>query len=155
MHSVNDLEALECNKGRFPNRQKIDNRKKRVMDMFDTFLMTVEIIFNDMSISFYSGGHFTNSFVKTSYTTYNSQTSKNDTNADDSLLCCKKRRVIKSCLGLCVMIESKARALEVVVGKCDSYLNDIKGCITKGNSYLRLRIIKYFFIFCRSFGLNF
>ena len=50
-----------------------------------------------------------------------------------SLLCCKKRKVIKSCLGLCITKSGNARS-EIVIGECDIYLNDIKNCLTNAKS---------------------
>ena len=50
-----------------------------------------------------------------------------------SLLCCKKRKVIKSCLGLCITKSGNARS-EIVIGECDIYLNDIKNCLANAKS---------------------
>ena len=87
---------------------------------------------------FYSDESFIQSFDKNSFSTFNNKTEA-ETKTDeaiidlgDSLLCCKKRRVIKSCLGLCVKGDAQARTFEVFVGRCDVYLNDIKICLSEG-----------------------
>lgn len=87
---------------------------------------------------FYLDESFIQSFDKNSFTKfYNKTAAKTKTDEaiialGDSLLCCKKRRVIKSCLGLCVKGDAKARTFEVFVGRCDVYLNDIKICLSEG-----------------------
>ena len=84
-------------------------------------------------------GNFLDSFNKTSFAlsrnnVSSSEISENNRSEESgSLLCCKKRRVIKSCLGLCITKTGNAREFEVVVGKCDVYLNDIKNCLTNAN----------------------
>ena len=86
------------------------------------------------------GRNFLESFEKNSFAlARNNFSSKeipenNPSEESGSLLCCKKRRVIKSCLGLCITKTGNAREFEVVVGKCDIYLNDIKNCLTNAKS---------------------
>ena len=92
---------------------------------------------NDVDIR---SGNFLESFKKNSFALSRNNFSSierpenNLSEESGSLLCCKKRRVIKSCLGLCITKSGNAREFEVVVGKCDIYLNDIKNCLTNAKS---------------------
>ena len=95
---------------------------------------------------FFAGKNFMESFAKNSfplfgrYASAKAKTKEKNSQGSGSLLCCKKRRVHKSCLGLCVTKTGNARDFEVVVGKCDIHLKDIKNCLTNaiGNWILKL-----------------
>jgi hypothetical protein len=59
-------------------------------------------------------------------------------NVTQTIKCCEKRGVPKTCLGLCVFDERKGRGQRrgqgrsAVVGECMGYLKDIYDCLTGG-----------------------
>ena len=107
------------------------------MEFLCVFVLFHLALDNDVDIR---SGNFLESFKKNSFALSRNNFSSierpenNLSEESGSLLCCKKRRVIKSCLGLCITKSGNAREFEVVVGKCDIYLNDIKNCLTNAKS---------------------
>ena len=54
-------------------------------------------------------------------------------NATKTLNCCKKRRIPKTCVGLCVFDEGQGR--DVAGGECMVYLHDIYDCLMGGKIF--------------------